>query len=120
MNFDVHSEGFELTESIRESVRLHAEQIGATIPSKTSLQIYLKKEANHVFSITFKAHVWKRDVVVHDTGPDLYTLIVDAAKTVESKIHKLKEKHLDKTRRHQLREVLKDFESVPEEEKIYN
>jgi ribosome-associated translation inhibitor RaiA len=92
MKYEIHSEGFELTTSIRDYVRSDINEIRLAPEERANLSIYFKQEAPHFFSCTFKCHLWKRDMVIHETGPDLYTLISEARKALGRNIHKMKEK----------------------------
>ncbi len=104
MNFAIHNEGFELTEAIRNSVNDHVEALRRSVPDRLALDVFLKQEAHNFFTCTMKAHVWKKDFVAKESGPDLYTLIVESSKNMERNIHKAKDKRRAIVRKHQVKQ----------------
>ena len=92
MYYELHCEGFQMTESIRNYARDQIQDLDKTVPEKLSLRVYCKLEAPQVFSVTFNAHIWKKDFVIKETGADFYALLHDGRKALEAQVHRLKEK----------------------------
>jgi ribosome-associated translation inhibitor RaiA len=88
----IHTEGFSLTHAIRSYTETCAWDAFSNLGGKIRLEAFLRKEGHDAFSCTLKAKVWRKDFVVKEFGPDLYTLINDAHKGLCRNIHKVKEK----------------------------
>lgn len=111
MKYLIHTEGFEITEAIRNFAQQCIGDIHDEIPEKISVEAFLKAEGPAVFSCTLKAHAWKRDWVVKERGPDLYSLIAMAHKSLVRNLHKAKEKRKALIHRRAQRERMQAFDS---------
>jgi ribosomal subunit interface protein len=92
MKYLIHTEGFELTDAIRDFTQERMSEIKNGIPEKVSVETFLKSEGPKTFSCTLKVNLWRRDWVVKEYGPDLYALIALAHKNLARTLHKAKEK----------------------------
>ncbi|HEX4926239.1 MAG TPA: HPF/RaiA family ribosome-associated protein [Bdellovibrionales bacterium] len=92
MKYAIHTEGFELTDAIRDHWLACMRDIQNALPDKLSADAFCKQDGPKSFTCTVTAHLWRRDWVVKRSGPDLYTLISDTHKSLERLLHKAKEK----------------------------
>ena len=92
MKVQIHTEGFSLTDAIRAHMETCSWDAFENLGEKLKIDAFLRKEGPDSFSCTLKAKVWRKSFIFKEFGPDLYTLITDAHRSLSRQIFKLKEK----------------------------
>ncbi|MEQ1875244.1 MAG: HPF/RaiA family ribosome-associated protein [Bdellovibrionia bacterium] len=104
MYHEMHCEGFQPTEALKDFTQTEVEELLRKVPDKLNLAIFCRQEGPHIFSCVFRASIWKKEIVIRETGADLYALLHAGRKNLEIQVHKIKEKRLNRLRKPNLEE----------------
>jgi ribosomal subunit interface protein len=99
MNVLIAAEHFDLTEAIKKHVELGVERLDGYIAEDGSVRAFLRKEADHQFTVLLKAHVGGVDLVASRTGSDLYLAASGASSQLRRELLKLRRKRILSRRR---------------------
>lgn len=86
------AEDFELTESLRNHIEKHIEDIKTHLSNGSSVRVYLMKEADHMLKAEIKVHSYRREFLATVSGGDLYSCLFEAKKNIIRQVEDLKNK----------------------------